>query len=127
MAYYSRLGQIPPKRHTQFRQPDGSLYKEELVTSKGFSGIYSTLYHIHNPNEVKSIGTPIPYSWEPAKDYGLNQTHLKTAGVENTGEDYLSARRILMMNSDVMMGICSPRKRKMDYFFKNADGDEVIF
>ena len=67
MAYYHRLGNIPPKRHTQFRQPDGSLYKEELVSSKGFSGIYSNLYHIYNPNEVKSIGTPVPFSWEPAK------------------------------------------------------------
>ncbi|MFN7602247.1 MAG: homogentisate 1,2-dioxygenase, partial [Bacteroidota bacterium] len=47
--YYHRLGKIPPKRHTQFRQPDGSLYKEELVSSEGFSGIYSNLYHIYPP------------------------------------------------------------------------------
>ncbi|MFM7855359.1 MAG: homogentisate 1,2-dioxygenase, partial [Flammeovirgaceae bacterium] len=45
--YYHRLGKIPAKRHTQFRQPDGSLYKEELVSSEGFSSIYSNLYHIH--------------------------------------------------------------------------------
>jgi homogentisate 1,2-dioxygenase len=127
MAYYVRLGQIPPKRHTQFRQPDGSLYKEELVTSKGFSGIYSSLYHIHNPNEVKSIGTPKPYSWSPATAHGLNQTHLKTSDVKETGTDYLSARRMLLMNNDVMMGICSPKQRKMDYYFKNADGDELIY
>lgn len=118
MAYYHRLGTIPPKRHTQFRQPDGSLYKEELVSSKGFSGIYSTMYHIHNPNEVKSIGEPKPFDWQIAKAHGLNQTHLKTSGVGITGEDYLSARRILMMNSDVMMGICTPKQRKMDYFSK---------
>jgi homogentisate 1,2-dioxygenase len=127
MAYYCRLGNIPAKRHTQFRQPDGSLYKEELVSSKGFSGIYSNLYHIHNPNSVKSIGESIPYSWESAKDYGLKQTHLKTAGVGITGKDYLSARKMLMMNNDVMMGICSPEERKMDYYFKNADGDELIY
>jgi homogentisate 1,2-dioxygenase len=127
MAYYHRLGDIPHKRHTQFRQPDGSLYKEELVSSKGFSGIYSTLYHIYNPNEVKSIGTPKPYCWQVAEGHGLHQTHLKTSGVEITGEDYLSARRILMINSDVMMGICTPRNRKMEYFFKNADGDELIY
>ena len=127
MAYYHRLGTIPPKRHTQFRQPDGSLYKEELVSSKGFSGIYSTMYHIYNPNEVKSIGDPKPFDWQIAKAHGLNQTHLKTSGVGITGEDYLSARRILMMNSDVMMGICTPKQRKMDYFFKNADGDELIY
>ncbi|MFD2200293.1 homogentisate 1,2-dioxygenase [Shivajiella indica] len=127
MAYYFRLGEIPPKRHIQFRQPDGSLYKEELVSSKGFSGIYSNLYHIHNPNNVKSIGDPIPYNWEPAKEYGLKQTHLKTSGVTQSGKDYLEARKMLMMNNDVMMGICSPEQRKMDYFFKNADGDELIY
>ncbi len=127
MAYYARLGQIPPKRHTQFRQPDGSLYKEELVSSKGFSGIYSILYHIHNPNEVKSIGAPQPYRWTAASSHGLQQTHLKTAGIALTGEDYLSARRMLLINKDVMMGICSPKQRKMDYYFKNADGDELIY
>lgn len=127
MAYYHKLGEIPHKRHTQFRQPDGTLYKEEVVSSKGFSGIYSTLYHIYNPNEVKTIGTPKPYSWQRAEEHGLHQTHLKTTGVSETGEDYLSARKILMMNSDVMMGICTPKRRKMDYFFKNADGDELIY
>jgi len=127
MAYYVRLGQIPPKRHTQFRQADGSLYKEELVSSKGFSGIYSNLYHIYNPNEVKSIGKPTPYSWKAADAHGLNQTHLKTSDVGITGEDYLSARRMLLINNDVMMGICTPKQRKMDYFFKNADGDELIY
>jgi homogentisate 1,2-dioxygenase len=127
MAYYFRLGNIPPKRHTQFRQADGSLYKEELVSSKGFSGIYSNLYHIHNPNNVKSIGKSRPYNWEPAKEYGLKQTHLKTSGVTSTGVDYLDARKMLMMNNDVMMGICSPEQRKMEFFFKNADGDELIY
>jgi homogentisate 1,2-dioxygenase len=127
MAYYHRLGEIPKKRHIQFRQPDGSLYKEELVSSKGFSGIFSTLYHIHNPNNVQSVGKPEPFSWEISKAYGLKQTHLKTSDVGITGDDYLSARKILLMNGDVMMGICSPKQRKMDFYFKNADGDELIY
>ncbi|HSJ68454.1 MAG TPA: homogentisate 1,2-dioxygenase [Anditalea sp.] len=127
MAYYHRLGKIPPKRHIQFRQPDETLYKEELVSSKGFSGIYSNLYHINNPNNVKSIGEPIPYKWDIAKDYGLKQTHLNTSGITTTGKDYLGARKMLLKNNDVMMGICVPEDRKMDYFFKNADGDELIY
>lgn len=127
MAYYHRLGEIPPKRHIQFRQPDGSLYKEELVSSKGFSGIYSNLYHIYNPNNVKSIGEPKPFKWELAKDYGLKQTHLNTSKITNTGKDYLNARKMLLKNNDVMMGICVPEERKMEYFFKNADGDELIY
>ena len=52
MAYYYKLGNLPPKRHIQFRQPDGSLYKEELVSSKGFSGIYSNLYHTYSPRDT---------------------------------------------------------------------------
>jgi homogentisate 1,2-dioxygenase len=127
MAYYHRLGEIPPKRHIQFRQPDGSLYKEELVSSKGFSGIYSNLYHIYNPNSVKSIGQPVPFDWDIAKDYGLKQTHLNTSGITTTGKDYLNARKMLLRNNDVMMGICVPEERKMDYYFKNADGDELIY
>ncbi|WP_186757396.1 homogentisate 1,2-dioxygenase [Echinicola salinicaeni] len=127
MAFYHRLGKIPPKRHTQFRQADGSLYKEELVSSKGFSGIYSTLYHIYNPNEVREIHRPKPYHWEIAKDYGLRQTHLNTSDVKTTGTDYLHSRRILLKNKDVMMGICVPDSHKMDYYFKNADGDELVF
>ncbi|WP_143962629.1 homogentisate 1,2-dioxygenase [Litoribacter populi] len=127
MAYYHRLGELPPKRHIQFRQPDGSLYKEELVSSKGFSGIYSNLYHIYNPNSVKSIGQPIPFDWDIAKDYGLKQTHLNTSNISTTGKDYLNARKMLLKNNDVMMGICVPEERKMDYYFKNADGDELIY
>jgi homogentisate 1,2-dioxygenase len=59
--YYHRLGNIPHKRHTQFRQPDGSLYKEELVSSEGFSGIYSNLYHINPPTRIKAVNDPVKY------------------------------------------------------------------
>ena len=64
--YYHRLGNIPPKRHTQFRQPDGTLYNEELVTSEGFSGVYSTLYHIHPPTRIKQIKNPVRFA--PSKN-----------------------------------------------------------
>lgn len=125
--YYHRLGKIPPKRHTQFRQPDGSLYKEELVSSEGFSGIYSNLYHINAPTRIKEVKEPVKYGPKIIKDYTLRQTHLNTSKVETTGEDYLSARKVLLTNSDCSISICSPNQRKMDYFYKNAEGDEVLF
>lgn len=125
--YYQQRGKVPPKRHTQFRQSDGSLYKEELVTSKGFSGIYSILYHTHPPTRVKAVKDPVPYGTKPLKDYTLKQTHLNTSGLEVTGEDFLSARKVLLTNNDCSISICSPAHRKMDYFYKNAEGDEVIF
>ncbi|MEQ9414455.1 MAG: homogentisate 1,2-dioxygenase, partial [Cyclobacteriaceae bacterium] len=127
MMYYHRLGKIPPKRHTQFRQPDGSLYKEELVSSEGFSGIYSNLYHIIAPTRIKEISDPVKYGPKMIKDYALRQTHLNTSKVETTGDDYLSARKVLLMNNDCSISICSPKQRKMDYFYKNAEGDEVIY
>jgi len=125
--YYHRLGKIPPKRHTQFRQEDGNLYKEELVSSEGFSGIYSTLYHIHPPTRVWRIGDPVKYGPRRVDDYALRQTHLNTSDVTHTGNDFLEARKVLFMNSDCSISICSPQQRKMDCFYKNAEGDEVIF
>ena len=125
--YYHRLGQIPPKRHTQFRQPDGSLYKEEVVSSEGFSGIYSILYHINPPTRIKTLKASVNYGPKKLEDYGLRQTHLNTSKVGSTGEDYLDARKVLLMNNDCSLAICSPKKRTMDYFYKNAEGDEVLF
>jgi homogentisate 1,2-dioxygenase len=125
--YYHRLGKIPPKRHTQFRQPDGSLYREELVTSEGFSGIYSTLYHTHPPTRIKSVGEPVKYGAKKIESYNLRHTHLNTSGVKSTGTDYLNARKVLLTNNDCSISICSPSQRKMNFFYKNAEGDEVLF
>lgn len=125
--FYQQRGIIPPKRHIQFRQGDGSLYHEEVVSSEGFSGIYSTLYHVYPPTRIKAIGESIPYATKPVREYSLRQTHLNTSGVEITGDDFLSARKMLLANNDCAIGICSPRQRKMDYFYKNAEGDEVIY
>lgn len=125
--FYHKLGTIPHKRHTQFRQPDGSLYAEELVSSKGFSGIYSNLYHHTPPTKVAEVRKPVPFGTKIANDYGLKQTHLNTSKVGVTGGDFLEARKMLLMNNDVAMGLCNPSSRSMDYFYKNAEGDEVIF
>src|SRR5439155_24510582 len=38
MPSYYRLGEVPPKRHTQFRSPSGQLYAEEVFATEGFSG-----------------------------------------------------------------------------------------
>lgn len=125
--FYQRLGDIPPKRHTQFRQPDGSLYNEEVVSSEGFSGIYSTLYHVHPPTRIKAILDPIPYDVQRIGNYSLRQTHLNTSNIAHTGTDYLTSRKVLLTNNDCSISVCSPLQRTMDYFYKNAEGDEVIF
>ncbi|MEL6535182.1 MAG: homogentisate 1,2-dioxygenase [Bacteroidota bacterium] len=127
MAYYHRLGEIPPKRHIQFRQPDNSLYHEELVSSKGFSGVYSNLYHIYPPTRVEEVLESVEYGFAIASDYSLKQTHLNTAGITTTGSDYLEARLPLLTNADVTLHLCSPTERSMDYYYKNGEADEILF
>ncbi len=127
MAYYWKLGDIPAKRHTQFRKENGDLYAEELVSSKGFSGIYSILYHKVPPTKVKSIGEPVPFEVNKAADHKLLQTHLKTHDVGVTGADYLEARVPLLTNADVTISIANPSQLEMEYYYKNAEGDEVIY
>ena len=55
MTYYHRLGQLPHKRHTQFRQPDGSLYHEELMGIHGFAGAQSLVYHLRPPTAIQRM------------------------------------------------------------------------
>jgi homogentisate 1,2-dioxygenase len=57
------MGKIPAKRHTVFRKPDGDLYAEELVSTRGFSSTYSLVYYCHPPTLVKQISEP--YSAQP--------------------------------------------------------------
>ncbi|MES2728323.1 MAG: homogentisate 1,2-dioxygenase [Bacteroidota bacterium] len=126
MPFYHKQGQIPPKRHTQFRKPDGSLYSEELVSTEGFSSLYSLVYHCHPPTLVKEIGEAYSIAPKAALEKNLqNRSFLtfKTAPVD----DYLKSRVYTLFNNDVYLASAAPRKSMTDYFFKNADADEVIF
>lgn len=127
MAYYYKLGKIPPKRHIQFRQPDNSLYYEELVSSKGFSGIYSNLYHTYAPTRVKKVLESVPAPLKMLTERPLLQTHLKTSTAQRTGSDFLEARKILMANADIRIAICNPENLKMDYHYKNGEADELLY
>ncbi|MFY8033122.1 MAG: homogentisate 1,2-dioxygenase [Flexibacteraceae bacterium] len=127
MSYYFKLGEIPRKRHTQFRQPDGSLYKEELVSSEGFSGIYSNLYHKHAPTRIIRVGEPVPMPITKSEDYKLSPVHLKTSTAQTRNGDPISGRVPLMFNNDLVMGICLPLFADTDYFYKNGEADEILF
>ena len=127
MAYYHRLGNIPPKRHIQFRKSDGTLFAEELVSSEGFSGIYSLLYHHYEPTKIVRIGEPEQAEVKPADDCRLAPVHLKTSTEGITGKDFLSARLPLLTNADVTLSICNPSEHKTEWFYKNGEADEVIF
>jgi len=126
MPFYYKLGKIPQKRHTQFRQPDGSLYKEELFSTIGFDSISSNAYHINSPAKIKEISPEVEImKVEEWKEAALRPYHFKTKLSKKEG-DALSGRKPIMYNNDVVMSICRPEKQ-MDYFYKNALCDEVFF
>jgi homogentisate 1,2-dioxygenase len=126
MPIYHTLGKIPAKRHTVFRQPNGKLYAEELVSTEGFSGMYSLVYHTHPPTIVKSLGTP--YSVEPkiAKEKHLRHTSLLGFNIKPE-DDYLKSRKPVLVNADLQISLAAPKKSMTDYFYKNSQADEVIF
>lgn len=125
MPHYIRMGQVPRKRHTQFRQPNGELYKEEVVGAEGFSGISSICYHLHAPTIVERIEEPIPYAVTYVDEDFLQHRHIKGFEIE-AGGDWLSGRTYVMGNADVRLAICRPVE-PMSYFYKNASCDELVF
>lgn len=126
MPVYHKLGQIPAKRHTVFRKPDGNLYAEELVSTEGFSSLYSLVYHCHPPTIVKHLGEP--YNVEPTIAREKHLKHTSLIGFKIKPEDdYLESRKPVLVNSDLHIVLAAPRKSMTDYFYKNSQADEMIF
>jgi homogentisate 1,2-dioxygenase len=125
MPYYQSLGQVPHKRHTQFRKPDGGLYREEVMGLEGFSGLQSILYHHFLPPRVKRVEDLGPTRVEYA-DFGpVRHRAFRTVEMP-VGGDPVSAHRVLMGNGDVSLGMSLPNK-SMDYYYRNGQAYEVWF
>ena len=91
MAFYYRQGQIPSKRHTQFRKADGTLYSEELISTEGFNSLYSLVYHAHPPTLVKEIGEPINVAPKVAEPKNMKSRSFVTFNTP-AKDDYLESR-----------------------------------
>ncbi len=125
MPYYTKLGNIPSKRHIQFRRPDGKLYAEEVFGTEGFTGPTSTLYHINPPTQV--IGWKSLYSTkvEYVERETMRMRHVKSLPMPAKG-DPVTGRTVLFGNNDVEISVCVPAE-PMKYHFKNACADECFF
>jgi homogentisate 1,2-dioxygenase len=146
MPHYHKLGNIPSKRHIQFRKADGSLYFEELVSTEGFSAEYSLAYHNYPPTLVTKIDEPYSIAPEIALDKNMQNRSFQGFGISPQG-DYLVSRKPVLVNSDCYIILAAPEawggmqsavggQRSAaggqdflgkDYFFKNSDGHEMIF
>jgi homogentisate 1,2-dioxygenase len=126
MPFYHQLGKIPHKRHTVFRQDNGELYHEQLFGTAGFDGLSSLLYHIQPPTVVKEILGQKDIAPEIAVEKNMLMRSFRGYDLQ-PNEDYIESRVPVLVNSDVYIELAAPTKSMTEYFYKNADADEVIF
>jgi homogentisate 1,2-dioxygenase len=122
---YHALGELPAKRHMQFRNGGGELFVEEVMGYEGFSGNESILYHRHSPCRLAQVGAHTPImrrEWVPE----AHVHRLADTGPIVPGGDPVSGRRLLMWNADIEVSICKPTER-LAGFYRNGEGDEVIY
>ena len=93
MPFYRQVGEVPPRRHTQFRDPEGRLYREELMGEEGFSSDSSLLYHRGVPSAILDSQV-----WElpdqtRTPNHPLKPRHLKLHSLFGPGTDGPDDRR----------------------------------
>jgi homogentisate 1,2-dioxygenase len=126
MPSYVRSGEVPHKRHIQFRRPDGGLYAEELFSTKGFESVYSLLYHLRPPTatlDVRPWARPVAHF---AANEPLRNRHLRTQALHSDARDALESRIPLLGNADVVISVAQA-ERPMEHFYRNTGGDELLF
>ncbi len=153
--FYQQRGHLPLKKHTTFYREGSQLYREELTSTRGFSGIYSTKYHIHAPPQLMQVDSyqgAFVSTWEEAPlqpyhfdtnltdltqsdavpmDTSLSKaTQTKDAPTHSKGtiprRDFLSARRIYLKNAYCQIGTAQITQNT-DVFYKNAYAHELWF
>ncbi|SNT61997.1 homogentisate 1,2-dioxygenase [Asanoa hainanensis] len=125
MPYYRSVGEVPRKRHTQFRQPDGSLYAEELMGQEGFSSDSSLLYHRAMPTAIVAAEAFDPPAWSRTPNRPLKPRHLRTHKLDTAGADPVLGRAHLLANDDVRISYVTAERPSPLY--RNAVGDECLY
>jgi len=126
MPFYVRVGKVPPKRHITFYKEDGkSLYREELFSTKGFSGIYSNKYHLYMPPQVESIREISKDESNEWKDAPLQYYHFFTDGKQTEG-NFLTARNEFLKNEHCVISTANVTENS-DLFYRNSYSHEIVF
>jgi homogentisate 1,2-dioxygenase len=134
MSFYRRVGEVPAKRHTQFRRPGdadqpGELYYEEMMGEEGFTSNSSLLYHRGVPSSLTNAVV-----WElpdltTLGNHPVLARHLKLHDLWGDDDwqetDVVTGRRLVLGNDDVRLsyvvaGAPSP-------YYRNAVGDECLY
>jgi homogentisate 1,2-dioxygenase len=130
MAHYRQVGEVPPKRHTQFRDAEGRLYYEELMGEEGFSSDSALLYHRGVPSAI--VGSDV---WElpdqtRTPNHPLKPRHLKLHTLfPHAGADPVTERRLVLGNNDVRISyvVTGDVTSGPSPYYRNAIGDECVY
>jgi homogentisate 1,2-dioxygenase len=125
MPYYRSIGEVPHKRHTQFRRPDGGLYAEELMGQEGFSSDSSLLYHRHLPTAIVAAEEFDPPTWSRTPNRPLKPRHLQTHKLDVGDADPILGRQHLLANDDCRISYAVADRPSPLY--RNAIGDECVY
>jgi homogentisate 1,2-dioxygenase len=128
MAYYRCVGEVPPKRHTQHRDPDGNLYREELMGEEGFSSDSSLLYHRGVPSAIVDSQVWNLPDQTRTPNHPLKPRHLKLHDlfVGDATADPVTGRRLVLGNNDVRISYVVAGAGASPYY-RNAIGDECVY
>lgn len=122
---YHRLGELPRKRHTVFRRPDGGLYHEHLMGSRGFSGPASLLYHRRAPTSLLATRLLKRLEWQADPDPTLRMRHFRLGRLGAAASPTLD-RVPILYNRDVALSVVNPASAD-EFFYRNAEGDELVY
>src|SRR3954462_10268068 len=125
MPFYRRVGDVPRKRHTQFRKPDGSLYAEELMGVEGFSSDSALLYHEHAPTAILDAVAADDSVQSLSANHPLKPRHFKTHKLDAASADLVTGRQLLLGNDDIRISYVVADQPSPHY--RNGAGDELVF
>jgi homogentisate 1,2-dioxygenase len=125
MPYYRQVGEVPRKRHTQFRRPDGGLYAEELMGVEGFSADSALLYHRHLPTAIVDSRVHEEAALPLTANHPLLPRHLRTHKLDAGPADVVTGRQVLLANADVRLAYAVADRPSPLY--RNATGDECAY
>tara|TARA_B100000073_G_scaffold180829_1_gene149580 strand:+ start:1138 stop:2304 length:1167 start_codon:yes stop_codon:yes gene_type:complete len=126
MPRYHKLGDIPKKRHTIFKDKNGNFLYEELFGTIGFDGMSTLMYHTQRPTQVKEILKTYSVSPKAAVQNNMRSMMLNGFSVKPVS-DFLESRKSILFNDTCQINLAAPTSSMNDYFYKNTDSDEVLF
>jgi homogentisate 1,2-dioxygenase len=134
VAFYRQVGEVPRKRHTQFRRPDGGLYSEELMGEEGFSADSALLYHRGIPSSLVDARPWALPDQTTTPNTPLLPRHLKLHDLfpgeeamssKSVAVDAVTGRRLVLGNADVRISYAVSSLPSPLY--RNATGDECVY